>query len=189
MIDDQYLLATNPETAPEILRELSQNDDRAIRQAVAGNPNVPIDILWKLNQEFPYEILANPAFIFLTMEDQRVLASNPETTPECLRELSYHSDPEIAGSVAQNPNTPIDVLQSLINYYPHQVLSNPILQMILMEDPYWLYHSLDEDDLQDLEDLPNPPAHLLQIAKEDCPCPRCAAYDYYGNGVWLPKLS
>jgi hypothetical protein len=43
MIDDQYLLATNPETAPEILRELSQSDDRAIRQAVAGNPNVPIE--------------------------------------------------------------------------------------------------------------------------------------------------
>jgi hypothetical protein len=39
MIDDQYQLAANPETAPEILRELSQSDDRAIRQAVAGNPN------------------------------------------------------------------------------------------------------------------------------------------------------
>jgi hypothetical protein len=52
MIEAQRLLASNPETAPEILRELSQSDDRAIRQAVAGNPNVPIEVLWELMHDY-----------------------------------------------------------------------------------------------------------------------------------------
>jgi hypothetical protein len=34
-LEAQRLLAANPETAPEILRELSQSSDRATRQAVA----------------------------------------------------------------------------------------------------------------------------------------------------------
>jgi hypothetical protein len=38
MIDDQYQLATNPETAPEILRELSQSDD-ALRPIAAHRPS------------------------------------------------------------------------------------------------------------------------------------------------------
>jgi hypothetical protein len=59
MIDDQYQLATNPETSPAILRELSQNGDRTIRQAVAGNPNVPIEILWDLVADCPNEIIVS----------------------------------------------------------------------------------------------------------------------------------
>jgi hypothetical protein len=65
MIETQQLLATNPETAPEILRELSQSDDglrpteghRVIRQAVTGDPNVPIEVLWELLVDFPHEIM------------------------------------------------------------------------------------------------------------------------------------
>jgi hypothetical protein len=45
MIEAQRLLAANPETDPEILRALSQSGDCTIRQAVAGNPNVPIEVL------------------------------------------------------------------------------------------------------------------------------------------------
>jgi hypothetical protein len=167
MIDDQYLLATNPETTPEILRELSQSDDRAIRQAVAGNPNVPIELLWELNQEFPYEILANPAFIFLTMEDQRLLASNPETAPGCLRELSYHSDPLIAGTVAQNPNTPTDSLRTLIRDYPHEICTNPILPIILLEYPFWLC-SIEPEDFVCILNNPEVPEILLEALQDSC---------------------
>jgi hypothetical protein len=105
MIDDQYLLATNPETAPEILRELSQRDDglrptvghRAIRQAVAGNPNVPIEVLWELMRDFPHEVIAN-------------MANRPEIDPEVLWELSRHPDRAIRQAVAGNPNVPIEVI-------------------------------------------------------------------------------
>jgi hypothetical protein len=69
MIETQRLLAANPETAPEVLRELSQNADPAIRQAVAGNPNVPIEILWGLVGEFPHKIIANPLSTLIAVEN------------------------------------------------------------------------------------------------------------------------
>jgi hypothetical protein len=77
MIDDQYQLANNPETAPEILRELSQSDDRAIRQAVAGNANVPIEILWQLVGEFPHEFVANPLFTLIELENPNWIMDIP----------------------------------------------------------------------------------------------------------------
>jgi hypothetical protein len=67
MTEAQRLLAANPETAPEILRELNQSDDRAIRQAVAGNPNVSIEVLWELLADFPRQIIANPVFALIEM--------------------------------------------------------------------------------------------------------------------------
>jgi hypothetical protein len=77
MIDDHYQLASNPETAPEILRELSQSDDRAIRQAVAGNPNVPIAVLWQLVGEFPHEFVANPLFTLIAVENPNWIMDIP----------------------------------------------------------------------------------------------------------------
>jgi hypothetical protein len=77
MIEAQRLLAANPATAPEVLRELSQSDDRAIRQAVAGNPNVPIEVFWKLLMEFPSEIIKNPIFPLIRLENPSWLEMIP----------------------------------------------------------------------------------------------------------------
>ncbi len=78
MIEAQRLLAANPETAPEILRELSQSDDRTIRQAVAGNPNVPIEVLWGLVEDFLHEIVANPLFELITLADPNWFLNIPK---------------------------------------------------------------------------------------------------------------
>jgi hypothetical protein len=72
-------LATNPKTDPGILRELSKNDDRAIRQAVAGNPNAPIDLLWELAEDFPQEVTANPILELLALEDPDWLLKYPQS--------------------------------------------------------------------------------------------------------------
>jgi hypothetical protein len=90
MIDDQYQLATNPETAPEMLQKLSQSHDRAIRQAVAGNPNVPIEVLWSLVVDFPNEIVANPLFLLITLENLNWIRDIP---PDKLRQLLEQSSP------------------------------------------------------------------------------------------------
>jgi hypothetical protein len=76
-LEAQRLLAANPETAPEILRELSQSDDRAIRQAVAGNPNVPIEVLWELVGEFPHEVIANPLSTLIELENPNWIMDIP----------------------------------------------------------------------------------------------------------------
>jgi hypothetical protein len=76
-LESQRLLAANPETAPEILRELGRSDDRAIRQAVAGNPNVPIEVLWELVGEFPHEVIANPLSTLIELENPNWIMDIP----------------------------------------------------------------------------------------------------------------
>jgi hypothetical protein len=93
MIDNQYQLANNPETAPEILRELSQSDDRAIRQAVAGNPNVPIALLWELLADFPHQIIANPVFSLIEMTNPDWVLDIPE--PNLVALLKHQNIPHI----------------------------------------------------------------------------------------------
>ncbi len=68
-LKERYNLAANQETPPETLRELSQSDDPSIRQAISGNPNTPIDLLWNLLPEFPHEIVANPVFSLIRFTD------------------------------------------------------------------------------------------------------------------------
>jgi hypothetical protein len=78
MIEEHLTVAANPETDPEILRALSQSGDRTIRQAVAGNPNVPIEVLWELVAEFPNEIVANPLFSLITLENPNWIMDIPD---------------------------------------------------------------------------------------------------------------
>lgn len=90
---------------------------------------------------------------------QKLEASSPDTSPEQLRTLAYTSRTlmlqvaennaappellrELAASskavcerVAANPNTPIDVLLKLGAKFPKQLLSNPILPLLLLENP------------------------------------------------------
>jgi hypothetical protein len=72
-------LATNPATDPDILRKLSQSSDRAIRQAVAGNPNAPIEILWELAEDFPQEVTNNPILELLTLENPDWILKYPQS--------------------------------------------------------------------------------------------------------------
>jgi hypothetical protein len=148
MIDDQYQLATNPETAPEILRELSQSVDRAIRQAVAGNPNVPIEVLWELMRDFPHEVIAN-------------MANRPEIDPEVLWELSRHPDRAIRQAVAGNPNVPIELFWELAKEFAHVVVANPIFALITLTNPLWI-QEVPDDHLIEILKQPGIPAIFFQ---------------------------
>jgi len=63
--------ATNPETLPERLAELAQNERLA--PLIAANPNTPIETLLGLARENPREFLANPILPLLHLEDPRQL--------------------------------------------------------------------------------------------------------------------
>ncbi|OKH46518.1 hypothetical protein NIES2101_25095 [Calothrix sp. HK-06] len=59
-----------------------------------------------------------------------------ETTPsERLRELATSSQVKTRFAVAQNPNTPVDVLIKLFSEAPLNVLNNPALSLLLLENP------------------------------------------------------
>jgi hypothetical protein len=137
MIEAQRLLAANPETAPEILRELSQSDDRAIRQAVAGNPNAPIAVLWKLLVDFPHEIIANPSFLLVILENPNWILEVPESSliallkqqniphifmAECRKHKSVLIRDAIVERIASNPKTTTEQLEEVTLTYDSNVM-------------------------------------------------------------------
>ena len=61
--------AQDENTPPEILAELASSKDKEIRRRSASNPNTAVEILEKLDEEFPDEITANPIFDLLLLEN------------------------------------------------------------------------------------------------------------------------
>ncbi len=70
--------ASDPLTPSDLLEELAHND--ALASLVAGNPNASFDLLCKLAERFPHEVLANPVLPLLYLEDPRQFAGWPTTT-------------------------------------------------------------------------------------------------------------
>jgi hypothetical protein len=62
-------------------------------------------------------------------------AQDAKTSPERLALLAHHEDSIVREAVAQNPNTPLQVLYSLAEYYPQDFLQNPLLPLLLLENP------------------------------------------------------
>lgn len=63
------LVAQNPNTTPNLLRQLAKREDPAIREAVASNPSTPTYELLELGAEFPKQVLANPVFSRLLLDE------------------------------------------------------------------------------------------------------------------------
>jgi len=86
----------------------------------------------------------------LTNQQQLELAETPTTPASILEELAGNSeDKEILRAIAQNPNSPPDLLVELAREYLEEIGQNPALDLILLEDPgvaqrmfdrfYWRY--------------------------------------------------
>ncbi|MDI9635845.1 hypothetical protein QM565_08615 [Geitlerinema splendidum] len=61
-------------------------------------------------------------------------ASNPNTPPEQLRELATCEDVAIRQLIVANPNTPTEVLWELGKEFPEQLLENPVLPLLCLEN-------------------------------------------------------
>lgn len=60
-------LLADPALAPDLLKQLSQDDDPEVRRQVTCNPNTPLECLLKLAEDFPEEFLNNPALMLYNM--------------------------------------------------------------------------------------------------------------------------
>ena len=122
-------LAQNENTPSDVLDLLSQ-ENREIRQLVAGNPNTPIEVLEKLGIEFAEEIVNNPVFDLLLLEDsdshflKMCLATSSTTSVEILERLSRDRDRNIRCQVAKNHQTTGDILCRLGEDEDYYVLSS-----------------------------------------------------------------
>lgn len=118
------IVAKNPHAAPDLLQELGASSDETTREAVAANPNTPTELLWELGEEFPEQVLDNPIFSLLLLENPNLLADMPVATLESLVTIdavpesfllwaASHTDAWVLLAVAMNPNTPKSVLKKL----------------------------------------------------------------------------
>ncbi|MBF2066695.1 MAG: HEAT repeat domain-containing protein [Calothrix sp. C42_A2020_038] len=108
------IVAANVCTAPEVLQQLAKSEDDETRKAVASNPNTPTEILFQLGVEFPYELLENPVFSLLLLENPNLFQELPEHTQASLLKLEVipdtflqwaltHKRPKTMFAVAMNP--------------------------------------------------------------------------------------
>jgi hypothetical protein len=65
----------------------------------------------------------------------RLLAKHPNSNAELLVKLSHSSDKRTRQIVASNPNTPIETFIKLGQQFPKEFLTNPALDLLLLENP------------------------------------------------------
>ncbi len=119
------IVAKNINASPDLLSELGSSSDDAIRKSVASNPNTPSNVLLKLGAQFPGQLLNNPIFPLLILENPNLLENMPAATLRSLLKqdtvpsgfLSWagdnSTDTGILLAVAMNPLTPKVTLQKL----------------------------------------------------------------------------
>lgn len=124
-------IAIDPNSDPQLLRQIATGIDWELRRLVASNPNTPTDILWQLGLDFPEAIMGNPIFQLLQLEQLELAAEVPhgtltsllqcEQVPQNFMEYAVsQQDYSLWLAVAYNPNTPTKLLENLARKSRHQ---------------------------------------------------------------------
>lgn len=77
---------------------------------------------------------------------RRSVARNPHTPERALEQLGHDSDKSVREAVAGNPNAPADTLMRLGAQFPDQLLGNPALDAMVLENPH-LFSMVPEETL------------------------------------------
>jgi hypothetical protein len=169
--------AANPETTSETLRTLSRSFDRETRKAVAGNPNTPNNCLWELVKEFPHEIINNPVFPLITLENPEWILDITDTAliellkqpkipeiflREAARKTKYLPESVLVALLA-NPDTSIDLVEEITLYHQtlyEDVLNHPNLTLASLER--FMTQGNWEMQSELVDHFFSPPRHLLK---------------------------
>ena len=100
LVTGQHEVASNWDTDPQQLDNLSNSNWNCIRLAVAQNPSAAEETLLKLAKDKVFKI-------------QLAVAKNPITPARVLSVLAEHSNQEIQVAVARHPNATEEILQGL----------------------------------------------------------------------------
>lgn len=118
-------VAVNLSSPSELLRTLANSRDATTRSYVAANPNTPAEVLLYLGREFPEQLLNNPIFSLLWLENPNLLDEMPFTTLVnllkqesvpvfVLEQAAIRCDREVKLAVTMNAQTPKTVLEMLV---------------------------------------------------------------------------
>ncbi|MBD2200272.1 MULTISPECIES: hypothetical protein [Calothrix] len=195
--------ANNIDTTPELLTELARHKDIQVRQAVASNPNTPIDVLFQLAEEFPIEFIKNPILPLLHLENPafyktiphevilNILASE-DAPEEWLIEFATSGYYDYLLLIVQNPQVSKKVLQLVTE---NQYCNDFIRELIEMhvniagEMPSgWQEYA--DNKLQNIHDIIA--SGLYNTAPLGCDSYNSGKGEYYQFTFWLlgiePKL-
>ncbi len=161
-IEWELRLAADPTTAADHLKKLADTDDRRIREMIAGNPNAPTKLLLELGAEFPEQLLNNPIFPLLCLEELHQVDKIPLRTlcsllkqlnvPEHFFEWGVKTQNwEAIGWVGMNPRTPKAMLERLV-----QTIRNSEFQEVAKLHVNWegeISEGWEEIALEEIETL------------------------------------
>ncbi len=161
-------IASNPRTPSQVLYKLARRD-WFIRRNLAANPNTPTDLLLKLGKDYPEELLNNPIWSLLLLENLNLLNQIPTETLISL--LRYDSNRSFIKSI-ENDKTLVPELwlQKLVNhrscYIRSYIARHPKTPVNLLD---MLVEDNDDSVRKEVARNPNTPVNLLEkLAIDDC---------------------
>jgi hypothetical protein len=95
-------------------------------------------------------------------EAQQV-AADPSAPAALLERLAQSKDNQILRVLAQNPNTPTNILFRLAKKYPLDVLQNPVIPLLFLENPSVLRAEIDGEAAKSFLSLPGCPEEFFSI--------------------------
>jgi hypothetical protein len=124
-VDLARRVANNASAPADLLQKLANSKDATTRSHVAANPNTPSEVLLHLGREFPQQLLNNPIFALLWLENPNLIDEMPFTTLVTLlkqeqvpvfflEQAASHLDWEVRLAVATNAQTPRTTLEALV---------------------------------------------------------------------------
>ncbi|BAZ13362.1 hypothetical protein NIES4071_52010 [Calothrix sp. NIES-4071] len=139
-LEQARVAAEDVSTDPELLQELARSQDKATRRAVAANPNTPADTLLRLGAEFPMQLVENPVFSLLLLENPNLVAEIPLPTLRSILKLdnvplfileqaANKADVEVQLALANNIQTSKKVLERLTQSRDAQVAESARLHV------------------------------------------------------------
>jgi hypothetical protein len=181
-------LAINNDSKPRLLGEIARYNDNDLitSKNLAGNPNTPPDILYKLGDfdnmekvltksihewsKVKQKLRLNPSrfgnyfcchgVVYLEAHYQKIIES--DISNEVVEIIKVACN--IYRDLAKNPNSPIQLLLHLGRLFPGDFINNPILPHLIRENPKFIDEGYDLQVV--IAEYPDTPVDILQYLLE-----------------------
>ncbi len=131
------LVSRNDSATDALLQHLGSHSDATVRKWVATHPATPVNVLLKLGQQFPEQLLQNPILDFLFLENPALLNEFPigtvraalkrKSAPRAMLEHGLNLEDESAHlALAQNPAAPEELIDTLMKKTSYESVKEAI---------------------------------------------------------------
>ena len=187
--DDIYDLSRSSHLSLEIVRNLAENTDEAIRENIANYHQDRVDILIQLSKDKSSDVRRKIASNeHSTLEILQVLSndknenvranvvSNPNCSVDILEKLSKDESTYVVGCVISNSNTPIELIKKFVSHKDEDVRRSvaqnsrgdiEILKILVKDSDSYVRKTIANPDNSDDESSNKIPVEILEILAVD----------------------